>query len=707
MGGEDAENLMKSGWRMALHDPDERKRVKARFDGFCKSVCSYDRHKLLSLTGIYTINGSRGQLQSEGAYTEIAELEFLQAIALTCLNSESDPLPHAEVSAFWRELMTQCHVASAASDESTDLVSKLARMHAAYYRNPYGDEFFDRMVSEITAEYDNRYLRDGRIKKAGLALITIRAELWDRYVKYYNNKLTCLTGLEHEIYDVMLSMEIFSSKLEISEIFGKLNIEDLRISAFQIVEDDAVAKIFVLDRSWIDKQLENGVEVIEILESLSLDFVDDQNGENIAAANPVWAAPFIRIQDGYALYSPFTLTSFPFRCLLNLLKNDVEAKTRLEKIRGWFVEKEGMRLMREAFPSAQIVAGGFWQRSPSERVEADLLVLTAGRLFIMESKGSLIPDRVRFGAKDATAQFLKSIWKKAAEQGAALARHISHAIEPVIISDKRGNKVLEIDPKSIMSISRFGLSVEQVGPLMNSREMLRKCGIWNETSPIAPCIILSELAQVFNNAKAEVQKLHYLVGRFDISQELEIIGDELDIYTTYLQYGFLEIPSEDSVLMLLGASYALENYRDGDGVVHMPARSSLRNSPYLDAILSQSIESKSPGYFELALMLMDWPLSDQVEFESKILDLFSRPPVAEESLVFSLVNRLREKSAVAIVYMQQEADISKVRQIGIQCAEGVGGMLEANQVICIIHFWKSVAAYDAMYVITRHLAKKS
>lgn len=95
---------------------------------------------------------------------------------------------------FWRELTTQCYVASQGEGDDASPLGGIARIQAAYYRNPYGDDFFDHMMLMITKEYDDRYLRDGSLAKAGQALVALRREIWNRYKAHDESSRVAVRG---------------------------------------------------------------------------------------------------------------------------------------------------------------------------------------------------------------------------------------------------------------------------------------------------------------------------------------------------------------------------------------------------------------------------------------------------------------------------------------------------------------------------------
>lgn len=702
--GEQANSIMPSAWLMSLHDPEEANKVLARFPAFRERVRQIDRDHLLGLTGLYALTGSIGVFQREASYPQVAELEFLQALALTGEELDTQKLQPDEVMPFWKELSAQYYVASRGASEARAPLSGIARTHMAFYRNPYGDEFFDLMVLSITKEYDDRYIRDGSFSRKGRALVVLRKEIWQRYVTYNEACQLALHGEYTEVVALLRRFNSWASDEAFNEYIGAIEIANLRHAAFNSVEDAAVKNLFALDANWIAAQEANGVPMASVLDTLSLLQAGEMEATNIASANPVWDAPAIKVNEGYVLYSPITLTSFPFRCLLTLLENTEHKKLRLEKIRGWFVEQEGRRIMEREFPSAQVVLSGFWDRTPGERVESDLLVLMYDRLFILEAKGALIPDRVRFGARDATIQFLKRIWGTATQQGVALANFLESANKPVVIRDHKGVAVMTLDPNKLKSVSRLGISVEQVGPLMNAPDILKEAGVLPHTTLAAPCIMLAELSQVFKNAANDLRKLHYLLRRTEVATKYQIIGDELDIYTTYLQFGFSSLPEPDKLFMVLGASYTLDDYRDENGVVRLPADSALKCSPYFLRVLQRAKERQSPVYPEVGLMLLDMPYQEQLDVERKMGQLFGkRPKTGKEKVLMMAVDAPAERAALAIVLIDKTVSPEERRTMGINITTATAEKFGASQVVCIVRVWKDKNSYDAIYSFGKSL----
>jgi len=700
LSAEVSKPLLVGAWRLELHDEVRAEAIRGGLAAFRTRIGQLDRHHLLSLTGLYALIGAAGALQRQGAYPEVAEFECLQALALgTEQGPDIAPLPADEVLPFWRELQAQFYVATRQRREPTSAVDAMARSHTMFYRNPYGDEFFDRMMLAITGEYDARFDRSGRVARTGEAMVALRREILSRFSTHIAIGRKALTASRAAAVRILREYRPALSDAEYATVYGALDTGTMRRAAYNAVEDRALQSMFRLEAEWIAARQHEGLPMAELLARLSASRLGQADPVDLVVENPVWSAPVVDFGDGaYALYSPFTLMSFPFRALLVLLSHDPQAKPRLEKVRGWFAEQEGRRLLTAALPSAQVVLGGYWWRTPTERVEADLLVLVANRLLIFEAKGALIPDRVRLGARDATVRFLKDVWAKAGLQAADLSDHLSRSDAPVVIEDAKGETVMTIDPGVVRSVSRFAISVEQVGPLMNAPAMLRDAGVVGSTASAAPCIILSELEEVLRHAEGELQKLHYMLGRAAIGQRYQILGDELDVYTTYLQFGFTALPASDNDLILLGASYTLHEYLDRAGRVVLPSDSALRCSPYFERVLDHARRRASPTHLDLGLLLMDMPLAQQREFERRMHEAFAKRPRDEDWPVLTTATESPGGTkALAIVLIDLAAATEHPRDVGMNLAASLADRFGAQEAVSIVRLWKDVDAYAAVY----------
>ena len=692
---------MIADWQREILKDDGQSEVLATTNDFIEKIKSYEPHDALGLTALYSFIKAVIKDGHTSSYPDHADLEVLQALLLSFAGEiPKEALPRDKVSEFWLELMKQNYAASNSNKrKGQSPIEAIADSHIAYYRNPYGDEFFDRMIVEITSEYDSRYLRTGSFANAGKLLVFIRKTIWGRFQAFY---VLWVEMFGYSRKRLIKEITKYSKLVGADDVVGgwkSVSNESLRNHLRNLVEDHAVKNMFKLDADCIVSSNFGYDFAVSILDKLSLSILERVEGfEGLCRFNPISARPFVKEDGGYSIYCLLTLMSLPFSSLLTILDNNQDTKIKLEKIRGWFAERETGRILREAFPSAKHVSSGYWFRSKEERIESDLVVLVSRHLLIFEAKGALITDRMRSGAAGAAQQFLKKTWGKSTQQGAALSDHIKNAKQIVNIVDGKGVVQLALDPNEIRTVSRFSVSLEQVGPLMNAPKFLRDLNIIDENIKPAPCIILSELATLLNVLKDELHRLHYLTRRFEVCSRNQIFGDEMDVFSIYLRTGFAGLVASEDIMMILGESYQLSEYRGKDGKLRVPTDSALRNSSFFDSILSLMRSNKSSALLEVGLLILDMPYEDQLAFEREVKSRFKGKPSEDESpVVFSKIVGLLGGFAVCGVYMDRDIAYPQRRKIVLNTLSSIAGECKAVEAFAFARLNKSSAPYDALY----------
>lgn len=697
---EDIPDQMLPEWLANLDDPTTKLQTLGRTSEFLDEIRAYDLHDLLGLTALYTLKKFVIKDGHRTKYPEPSDLEILQALLLSFENKDKKtPIPRERVSEFWLELLRQNYTNAHSDDrEGRSWLDALAASHIAYYRNPYGDDFFDRMLTVITAEYDERYLRDGSFTMAGKALVYIRSTIWGRFKKYFESLAKSYQWDRNKTLNEVYRLRDLLG-VSIDGLGSDCQIDELKPILINLMEDYAVKTMFLLDEDWLESTEKSGLPVRKTLEKISMVSMGKLDGfEGLARSNPILSKPFIKSVDGYHLYSLMTLLSQPFSILLNVLGESAEAKKRIENIRGWFAEIETSRLLKQSFPSGHQALSGYWQRNTEERVESDLIVLVDNHVLIFEAKGALITERVRSGSRGAMQQFLKKTWGKSTKQGAALANHLKTATTPVVIEDKKGSIVLSLDPQKIRTVSRFSVSVEQVGPFMNSPQLLKDMKVIDDEDSPAPCIILSELGLVFKSLKEEIQRLHYLTRRFSICQKHQIVGDEMDIFSLYLQTGFIDLPDINQPMMLLGASYEISELQRDDGTYRTAEKCPINNSKYFKSLLATMKRRNSPAYFDVGLLVLDMPLDDQLKLEIIMKKEFiGKPSLDESPAICAKINNLFDGFVVCGMYFGDKVHQAQRREAALNMLGGLGSLHKVQEGFIFVRLPKKNDAYDALY----------
>jgi len=689
----DTEDLIWPKSLIEIKNPEQQELVRSRRNGFFDEINKIEKIKILGLTALYSLKGGAFTPGYENTYPEVNDLEFLQAIILGGNKQEKKaPLDHSKVSTIWKELKQQCYVASHEASRSNQTgLERLAQSSSAYYRNPYGDEFFDSMIISITKEYDARFVRNGSISKIGLSLVALRQEIILRFKDYIESLGLILNG--NKVQKISgFNKIVGKSNYDYSHVSN----EDLRQHLHNTAEDHASEFLFKLDSEWIKRKELEGLPMSEVLSSLSLEAIDPWSDSlAITRSNPVWNKPILFHDGNFYLFSPLTLTSFPFSALLVFLQD----KVRLEKIRGLFVENEAKELLVKAFPGAIVVHAGKWFRNKNQQMETDLLVFLSGHLMIFEAKGALLPDRARQGSPAALKHFLRRVWGKSIEQGNSLAGRLQYSQPPLDILDSDGKVLITLDPKKIISIARYGISVEQIGVFMNSPQLLKNEGVLDDDVEPAPCIILSELKILLESLPNQEQRLHYLARRTELCQLVDFIGDELDLFVVYLQYGFDQISEFGKQLMLLGASFSLQEYQNKKGIVELPKDSVLKNSYFFNNLLERLKCRKSEAFLKVALLLFDFPLESQLEFEESMKMLFRRSHLGGATFPVVVSKRETRKMNIIIcgLMVEHDMELQKIRSHAHQTFMSHCSKTLNNEGFVFVKIWKSQKIYDALH----------
>ncbi|KAB0772290.1 hypothetical protein ACV4WP_16660 [Pseudomonas aeruginosa] len=688
-------------WQRPLRDESEISKVKDNSEEFFQKVQDYQIDDLLGLSAFYSL--VKGVFsERDASYPEPSDLELLQGIALVGARRGGKKYLPREfgVSELWGELSRQNYVLSCSDEQSrANPLDHMATVHTAYYRNPYGDDFFDRMVLAVTSEYDKRYIRNGTFAQMGELIVNVRKTIWGRFQSYFSRMGKTLRMNRKKLIRELKS--IYGDKIdpEFIRACDGLDVDQLRAKVYNCLEDDAVQKVFRLDGEWVALCESGGYPVVDFLQKLSLESIDGYDSiESLISTNSISCRPFIKTDNGYSIYCLLTMMSFPFSVLLTLLGSGEEEKNRLEKVRGWFVEVESHRMLSQAFPSAKVAMGGYWFREEGHRVESDLIVLLSTHVLIFEAKGAVFPERVRSGNPGAAKQFLRKIWGKSTRQSGALARKIKETDEPIRIVDAKGDLLLEIESKKITTISRFSVSVEQVGVLMNAPRILKEMGVLDEAVDPAPCIILSELGMVLKSLKSELACLHYLTRRAGLCLQHQIIGDEMDIFAIYLQSSFSHFPESEATMMILGASDYVREYCSEGGTFSIPPRSSLNNSPYFDGLL-RYMRSRLPHvYFNAGLLVMDTPFGHQMEFEKEMRRNFvGMPSKGDSPVAFTHVKSTLGQFVICATYMDPRLDVEVRRNMAMNALAHVGSQHNVKEGLIFVRLAGSSVPYDALY----------
>ena len=391
--------------------------IRSQFATFSSEVLGYEPIHLLGATSLYILVWAAGPSaeRKERYELEPADLEALQGLLLT--NQHIDGLPNAsgDLGDIWERVRNQYFASVTSSppdflEPQKALLAGAIRLHCAYYRNPYGRAFFQRMMFYIADEFQRRqYQQDRGLSLFFDFLLRLLEAIDGRLSELRANLIRSREGSEEEVRqmaDRLASANANAAVLYTAEC--PLDTSDLRL-LFHHMVDAAASDLFMFTPDELRRlSPEASYDPVPDVDRCSLRFGDLANVsfEKIVTANPVWGRPFVRFDEKYFLFSFFTVLSFPFNIFLTVVRGDpVIQKERLERIRAKYLETECESLLRKHLPGAQVFRNLFWSDAAGKRFETDVLALIENRLLVFEAKGKH-PARPRETRKFRQVQIL-------------------------------------------------------------------------------------------------------------------------------------------------------------------------------------------------------------------------------------------------------------------------------------------------------------
>jgi len=614
----------------ALYENKEFEQVLGRRAELLDHLSGLDAIAVLGVSGFYTQLWSlQSSLERKPSYElQVADLEFLQ---LLFLQSSSDPAGERptpdDLPPLWSEVRLQYF--SEMINESLDmldpskaqLVGRL-RSHSAYYRNPYGLNFYTQMLTSISEKLDatRSYAKSGRFVAFSGLVIAIFERINKRFEEVHNQLAAIhdpranLPVLAQSISESCpQSKTLYSAKFEPALSRGELELlchNMLELSLWQIfrfTESDIVA-------------LSPGHDY-DPMADLSHCAIEFSKGAALLPTD-IWYKPFILHNGDFYLFSPYTVLSFPFHLLLSLRGGfDSPLKTKLEEVRGKFLENEAATLFKECFPNAAIFENVYWYEESGDRIETDLLVLLDDRLIILEAKGAIIPDKLRAGNYNRTKSFLRDTFAHGNLQANRFISRLKSCPE-LFLYDERGNVLTCLRQSEVIEIIPIVLTIEQLGPIANARKLLELAEISNASLFQAMPLMISELTYILRLLPSKIFRIHYLSRRSLVYRERSVLGDEMDLFALYVMFGFsADIFSDDVLIWALGASYSIKNYFDSEGALKFSQSSTLANTSYFSRVLSLLSGRHGSDHLSAALAILDTPAPRQNDFEQALRKL--------------------------------------------------------------------------------------
>jgi len=243
-----------------------------------------------------------------------------------------------------------------------------------------------------------------------------------------------------------------------------------------------------------------------------------------------------------------------------------------------------------------------------------------------------LPDRVRLGNFAKSKSFLKESYGLAGIQASRLEEEIRKGPGGVDLFDGSGRKLLTLSSEKVRRFLAYSVTLDQMGTFANARRLFEEIGIIDPATFPVPPIMASELARILEVLPDEIYRVHYLERRHRLYSVVHVVGDELDIFATYVMQGFGVLPLDGTQLVtLLNASFYLDNYIS-DGHVVFPSSSTVRNTKYFDRVLQYLLQRRPKDALDLGLAIIDTPPEAQETFEDLMSDMRLKADNVDEQI---------------------------------------------------------------------------
>jgi hypothetical protein len=585
---------------------------------------SFDAVVLLGISGFYAqIWSHRVSIERKPRYElDVADLECLQILLTSSRDNPHGATPTPDdLPEMWAETRLQYFAEinherlEALGAERAQLATRV-RSHAAYYRNPYGRKFFAHMLTTIAALLDSNVPARQTHRFSSFASVLLRM------IEAINERLVIAQEQIRSIHEPGTDLRSFSEALahttqQAKDLYAAWFAPDLPREALQYLCYNMIERsswlIFRFTADEIARfNPDPGYDPIPDLKLCAIGFSDTKS----AKVTDPWYRPFVFHEDTFYLFSPYTALSFPFHLLTSIGSADSSAfKSRLENVRGKFLEQEAAAIFKRHFPASTVIPKAYWYEESGNRIETDLIVIVGDRLLVIESKGAILPDKLIAGRYDRAKTFLRDTFGSGNLQTIRLMHRLG-SCSHLQLYDERGDRTHLLESCSFTEIIPIVLTVEELGIIANARSLLELAKISDAELFEAMPIMVAELDYVLSLLTDQVIRLHYLSRRSKIFRQRAVIGDELDLFALYVMFGFsADVFKKGELIWALGASYSLKNYINTNEMLEFPDTSTVKSTAYFSRVLSLIAESKAPDYLNACFLILDTPPGIQESFE--------------------------------------------------------------------------------------------
>ncbi|RYF24860.1 MAG: NERD domain-containing protein, partial [Comamonadaceae bacterium] len=218
----------------------------------------------------------------------------------------------------------------------------------------------------------------------------------------------------------------------------------------------------------------------------------DKSPEQLFLDNPVWQKPIVALaNDELFCALPQTLLSFVHSIVDKLVEPHPRLAKKLSDTRAVFLEREVERMLRSAFPQAQVATQYKW-RTESQMFEADLMLRFDTTILLVEAKSGKVSWSALRGAPSSLIGDVRKLIVEPSEQSGRLAAQLQQEIE----RRKQGQPPQMDFPlplENVTAVMRLSVSLHDFATVQSVPLLLADAGVLNNQFPLAPCISLADL----------------------------------------------------------------------------------------------------------------------------------------------------------------------------------------------------------------------
>lgn len=359
-----------------------------------------------------------------------------------------------------------------------------------------------------------------------------------------------------------------------------------------------------------------------LLRQLSLSFGElaDTPVDKFFLNNPVWLKPLIALASPgqYFCALPQTLLSFVYPIVDELVKPHAALAKRLSGVRSDFLESEVERLLKVAFPDAQVVPRFKW-RDGDQEFETDAMLRFDSTILLVEAKSAKVSWPALRGAPDRLLRDVRELIVTPSEQSGRLAAKLQLEIA-LRTAGGAPQMAFPLSLDKVTAVVRLSVNLQDFATVQSVPSLLAHAGVLNNRYPLAPCISLADLEVLIDLLEKPYVRLHYIRQRASTMLTHQVVGDELDMMGLYLDtslnFGALQPGEQD--ITLNGYSARLDRYytaRDEGEHARKPRRATIA---WFNRLCEQISNRPMSGWSELTSALLSLTPFQQQDVEREV-----------------------------------------------------------------------------------------